>query len=79
MISKVIEEGKQRMKQTMNKRKAAQGSSNIPINMVDRKVERLINAFNKETEKLNEAQRYTVAQLLSKSLACVDAGDDRML
>lgn len=68
--------GQRKMLAKHAKRKNRNKLTNVPENEIERKVERLIRLFNRETEALSDQTRCAVAQLLSKKLSYIDAGEN---
>lgn len=68
--------GQRKMLAKHAKRKHRNKLTNVPENEIEKKVERLIRLFNRETEALSDQTRCAVAQLLSKKLSYIDAGEN---
>lgn len=75
MTASAYAAGQRKMLAKHAKRKYRNKLTNVPENEIERKVERLIKLFNRETDNMSDQTRCAVAHLLAQKLTHIDAGE----
>lgn len=72
--SAAYETGLKKMRKALQRIKRQRQTSDVlPVNRIDKAVERLLKVFNRHTAEMNDATRAVVARTLAAKLSAIDA------